>query len=180
MSRRYKFFITGGKMKKIRRLQHDMKCLADRVKQANFFYLPHLGEVIKWLTCYDEELKKLGINVDFDRHLNFNYRTILAKERARLEYAEQVLKGLRTGQIIQNRQTLLDRAYHSLGEQRGRIDDSIYKIEDVRYDIEEKYSSNAMKAAARADMKCGYYFHNHEFEYTEISLEDVLEETPDE
>ena len=160
------------------KFNHDMKCLREKINQANYFYYPHLRDVVMWLKHYDEELRKYGINVNFDRQLGFNYRTILSKEDARVKNAEKAYEDLKNGRITSHRQETLDRAYYALLKQRDYVFGCIYQIEDVRYDIEERYGRNALKAAAKADAISGYY-HDNSGADIDICIEGIEEEIID-
>ena len=148
-------------MLKIFKFHHDLKCLNDRIKQANAYFLPYLRDAVEWLTIYEKELEKREIKVNFERMIGFNYRTVIKKESGRIEHAEKMLDDLRHGRIYQRRQYVLDQTYYSLDGQQERIEAYVVAIEDTKYDVEEEYGEEAIEAAIRAD----YLWYNDQYEF---------------
>lgn len=112
--------------------------------------LGYYADTLKWLETVIAILAKIGINPDVKEMLGFDPWKYLKSEQARLKRAEKCLADIKAGSKTRPR-LAIGRTCVSSVEHQGLVDHHKTLIDDLEYDLKDKFGLDAELAVKQAN-----------------------------
>ena len=126
--------------------------LKEAINKARFGFLKQLEEQIEFLDIFSEELKANGLDIKIANELGFDPKKIYRKEDEAIKRAEKTLEKIKNGTAKQPGR-MENVSYTAMKSLHHRINDVLYMIEVLPYDLEKKYGYEVTLAVRSAELK---------------------------